>query len=216
MLDKEKKPYLNTTASIEYHGKKKSESDPIILLQLLLNRAAVRGDIDMLLFMKNNGTDHITEKHLKEALKIAIENRQESSSLFLIQWGGNEVTGHIDKITRETFLHKSAFKGMSKVCSEILNTNHSLSIDAKTRDKSTALHFAVASGNLETVKVLVNAGASLKIKNSHNNTAKAIAVMYNYQEIIKCLENGKSRNSGCEPNMDPLAPPSSSSISRMD
>jgi ankyrin repeat protein len=218
MLDKEKKPYLSTSAAIEYHGKSKTEPNPNGLLQLILNRAAINGDIEMFDYMRSNGADKLSELKLQEALNLAIENSQEVSALLIINWGGSDVTSHIDKVSHETFLHKAAFKGLPRVCGALLETNPSISIDAKTKDKSTALHFAVASGSLETVEFLINKGASTKIKNSHKNTAKALAIMYNYQEIIKCLEVGKRSNFSTDPssNMDPLAPQSSSRISRID
>ena len=221
MLDNEEKPYLNTTAAIEYHGKSKSAIKPMILIQNILNRAAISGDTGTIKFIKENGAKEMKELRIIEALKFSIENRQEDASVLFVQWGGADVAKYVDQETRETFLHRAAFNGMSKTCSALLSEGSSLNIDSKNRNKSTALHCAVASGDLYTVRVLLDAGASIKIKNDHKNTALSLARLHNQQEIIDCLEKNNavhpSKTEKSSSNTrDPLGPTSSNRISRIE
>lgn len=217
MLNKEEKPYMSTIAAIEYHGKSKAEMKPSALLQMILNKAAASDDTDMLEFMRKNGARQISELKVSDALNLAIENGNENASILLINWGGNEISEYVDPDTRETFLHKSALKGLPRTCS--LLTESSVNIDAKNKDRSTALHCAVASGNLDTVRILVEAGASVKIKNCHKNTAIRLARLHNKQDILTFLETSISSNNIKQSKniaSDPLAPPSSDRISRIE
>lgn len=218
MLDKEEKPYLNTSAAIEYHGKSKSAVKPSVLLQRVLDRAAIIGDTDTINFIKDNGGTQIIEIKVVQALDLAIQNGQEGSSIALIEWGGSKVTEYVDTETLDTFLHQAALKGMSNTCTALLKQGSSTNIDARNRNKSTALHCAVASGDVNTVNVLLDAGASVKIKNDHKNTALALAKLHNQQEIISCLEtnNSFSKSDKHLSTTDPLAPVSSTRISRIE
>lgn len=220
MLDKEEKPYINTIAAIEYLGKSKSIVKPTALLQGVLNRAAMLGDIATLKYLKEGGVDQIPEMHMIEPLIISIENKKEDVALLLLEGSDNKVLNYSDPQTRETLLHRAALKGSSRTCSMIIAKNPELNVDAKSRDKATALHCAVFSGDLDTVKVLVDAGASMKIKNDYKNTALSLARLHNHREIQSFLENTSSnKKSGTvheDSANDPLAPPSSSRISRIE
>lgn len=215
MLNKEEKPYLSTSAAIEYHGKSKSEIKPSSLLQLTINRAALRNDQDLINYLRDNGAQQVEDLKIGFALNLAIENGNEDSACSLIRWDDKEVPKFVDNETRDTFLHKAALKGLSKACSLLIGLD--LKIDAKNKDKSTPLHCAVASGDIETVRVLVDAGASLKIKNNHKNTAIRLARLHGKQDILTLLEN-KSNHTKPESRseIDPLDPASSERISRIE
>ena len=220
ILNKEEKPYINTIAAIEYHGKSKSGVKPTTLLQDVLNRAAILGDTETLKYLKESGVDQIEEIEMIKPLIISIENKREEVTLLLLDWLEKELLNYSDPQTQETLLHRAALKGSSKTCSMIIAKSPELNVDAKSRNKSTALHCAVFSGNFETVKVLINAGASVKVKNDHKNTALNLARLHNYREIESLLENSShSKNidiSHRSSTTDPLAPPSSSRISRIE
>ena len=216
MLDRKEKPYISTSAEIEYHGEPRSEVESSAVLQLVLNRAAMMGDCATLEFIRNNGGQDLPNLIISEALNLAINNGKEDEAVLLIQWDINGFIDSADPETRETFLHKAALKGQSRTCAALISKNPKLKIDAKNRNKSTALHCAVASGDLDTVKVLLNAGASIKIKNEHNNTAISLARLHNQNEILECLEkNVSSKNIENFVSSDPLAPQSSPRISRI-
>lgn len=225
MLDKEEKPYLNTTAAIEYHGKSKSAVKPTAILQGILNRAALLGDAETLKYLKENGASELEELKLIEPLILSIEHKKENATVLLLDWGdgaaADDLLNYSDPQTRETLLHRAALKGSSKTCSRLISKNPKLDIDAKSKNKSTALHCAVFSGDLETVRVLMDAGASLKLKNNHKNTALSLASLHNYQDIISLLKNARTgvKTGDTTENStktDPLAPPSSSRISRIE
>ena len=217
MLDKEEKPYLNTTAAIEYHGKAKSAIKSNVLIQKLLNRAAITGDSGTIKFLQNSKAEQIEDLKINESLLLAIENGHEESSIVLIEWIGNGLSVQVDPETKDTFLHFAALKGQTKTCAALLKINPDLDIDLKNRNKSTALHCAVASGNLDTVRILLDSGASIKIKNNHKNTPISLAKLHNRQQILSLLENFDNHDKLEKiPMSDPLAPLSSERISRIE
>ena len=75
-FDKEEKPYINTIAAIEYLGKSKSIVKPTALLQGVLNRAAMLGDVATLKYLKEGGVDQIPEMHMIEPLIISTRTRK--------------------------------------------------------------------------------------------------------------------------------------------
>lgn len=217
MLDKEEKPYLNTTAAIEYHGKPKSTVKADVLIQKLLNRAAVAGDCETIKFLQNSKAEQIEGLKINESLILSIENGHEGSSVALIEWIGNGLSVQMDPESKDTFIHFAALKGQAKTCAALLKNNPDFDIDVKNRNKSTALHCAVASGNLDTVRILLNSGASIKIKNSHKNTPISLAKLHNQQQILSLLENFDNHDKIDKmPISDPLAPPSSERIARIE
>lgn len=218
MLDKNERPYMNTSAAIEYHGKSKSDVKPLAIIQILMNRAAFIGDVQCLKCLKDSGAGQLSGLRLQEAMIPALENHQDDAAIFLLEWGGKELTDYVDPENKDTLLHMAAFRGQAKICQKILDTDENLDVNAKNKSKSTALHCAVASGNIDTVRVLVDAGASIKSKNDHKNTAMTLARLHNQQEILNLLENKKNTkitSDGPSQN-DPLAPSQSDRISRIE
>ena len=217
MLDKKEKPYFNTTAAIEYHGKSKSALKPTLLIQKLLNRAAILGDTETVKFLQSSGAEQIEGLKISESLNLAIEYGNEETSIVLIEWGGSNLTFQTDPETKDTLLHIAALKGQAKTCATLLKKYPDLDIDTKNKNKSTALHCAVASGNLETVRVLLDSGAAVKLKNNHKNTPISLAKLHNQQQILSLLENFDNRDKIEKSTVsDPLAPPSSERISRIE
>lgn len=217
MLDKEEKPYLNTTAAIEYHGKSKSTLKPAALIQKILNRAAVMGDTETVKYLQSCGAEQIEGLKINEALILSIENGHEATAVALIEWDKNNLSCMADSETKDTLLHVAALKGQANTCAALLKNKTNLDIDMKNRNKSTALHCAVASGNLQTVQVLLDSGASIKIKNNHKNTPISLAKLHDQRQILDLLENYENRDKiELAPISDPLAPPSSHRISRIE
>jgi hypothetical protein len=217
MLDKEKNPYLNTSAAIEYHGNPKSNVKTNVLVQKLLNRAAISGDCETIKFLQNNEAEKIEGLKIHESLIFSIEKGHEESSVALIEWIGNGLSLQMDPESKDTLLHFAALKGQAKTCAALLKNNPDFDIDMKNRNKSTALHCAVASGNLETVRILLDSGASIKIKNNHKNTPISLAKLHNQQQILSLLENFDNHDKIDKTLIsDPLAPSSSERISRIE
>lgn len=65
-----------------------------------------------------------------------------------------------------SLLHIAATKNLSKSCKKILSKN--FNVDALTERKKTALMNACEAGGLETVKVCINAGANIELKDSES------------------------------------------------
>lgn len=61
-------------------------------------------------------------------------------------------------------------------------------IDASTSDGNTALHFAVLSGDVPSVKSLCSAGANRQIRNVDKETPLDIAVKWNRDECVRILQ----------------------------
>lgn len=57
----------------------------------------------------------------------------------------------------------------------------------KDRDLYTPLHAAAASGNIECVHTLINAGADIEAKNVYGNTPLHIACLNGCPLVIKAL-----------------------------
>jgi hypothetical protein len=79
---------------------------------------------------------------------------------------------------------------------EILQKDPSLANLIRERDNWTPLHGAACNGNLETVKILINADADVNISNSNHNTPLHCAAQDNYIEIAQLL-----LEAGAEPNI---------------
>jgi ankyrin repeat protein len=73
-----------------------------------------------------------------------------------------------------TAMHMAAHKGMKNV-TDLLLANGPLNLDAVDGHHYTALHFAAVNGHLKTVHTLVEAGASIDIKNKDGDTPRMVA-----------------------------------------
>jgi ankyrin repeat protein len=187
LTDKEQRPVLRTVGSIEYQGRPKTKvSDE--LCRRLFNRAAASGDLETLRFMLANGWD--ASGRQAEALALAIDGNCESCALALIAAGADASV--IDRDTKQTLLHRAALRSQADTCRALLRTR-AVKIDAKNRQGSTALHCAAASGHMETIQVLLAAGASRKTKNEHKHTPLHIAQINNHPEAALLLDRKRDR-----------------------
>lgn len=90
-------------------------------------------------------------------------------------------------IYKETPLHLACYKG-SIIMTEIL-LNAGAKVDIYDRCNNTAIFYAVQSKKLEVVKLLVEAGSNINVKNKWNYTPYIVAKKLNLTDIAEYLRN---------------------------
>ncbi len=192
--------YLKTSGTFVYAGKPKAVKDAE-LVRLLMNRAAVKGDVETVRFMLDNGA--VVEGKQVEALPLAIDHGSQGVAVLLIEAGAD--VSLVDKDTKQTLLHRAALKAQPETCRALLQCKQGLKLDAKNAQGSTALHCAAAVGNERTVALLLGAGAKRKKKNEHANTPAHLAKLNGHLQLAALLERKDSAQQSALPPTDPLA-----------
>lgn len=84
-------------------------------------------------------------------------------------------------------LHEVARGGHSSWVQSILETNV-VGVNTTTTDGYTALHLAASNGHLDTVVLLITAGAEVQTKNRSGETAFDLASGKGHERIASLLE----------------------------
>ena len=90
----------------------------------------------------------------------------------------------------ETPLHTACKEGFVEIVKEILRRNHSIAkqlVEARDNTKNAPMHFAVESGNLETVKVLLLYRADPSVPNDSDIVPMHLAAAQGYNDIANVL-----------------------------
>lgn len=95
-----------------------------------------------------------------------------------------------------TALHYAASAGSDAIVKILLE--HAAYIDAESPNKTTPLMMAVLSARLSTVKLLLEEGADLAVKNERGFSALAIAEAQAHQQIISLLRNFSNAGSASD------------------
>lgn len=189
VTDRSNRPVMRTSGSFEYRTRPRDDAGAE-LARLLANRAATAGDQATLQFMLAHGLA-VRERHV-EALPLAIDAGHEACALLLVRAGA--ALSLVDRDTRQTLLHRAALRGLADLCRALvaaLPRARPFKLDACDRQGSTALHCAAASGDVDTVAVLLAAGAARKAKNRHGNTPLSIAQINNHPRVVALLQAPK-------------------------
>lgn len=88
-----------------------------------------------------------------------------------------------------TGLHKAAECGDSTMVSALLESGAAINLKTRIANE-TALILAAGRGRVDVVKVLVNAGADMSIKNAKGETAYTIATQRNHADVLQLLASG--------------------------
>ncbi|MBT4884838.1 MAG: hypothetical protein HON55_01630, partial [Legionellales bacterium] len=86
-----------------------------------------------------------------------------------------------------TPLHIAAFQSETETLQALIKVEK-IDLNAKNKQGNTPLHMAAIGGHIDIVKVLLEKGAEVGIKNSQDYTALNIAHQGDNQEIIKLIE----------------------------
>lgn len=137
-----------------------------------LHLACINNNYSIVKLLLNRGANvNVLDKELSTPLHFACKN------------GNINITIAIVKrfiLTKRT----ASLSSLKKLISSYVNRNDI--------HNSTSLHYAVASGNYELCKILVDYGANLYAKDMYNTTPLDIAKSLNYKEIFDLLSNSIS------------------------
>lgn len=104
----------------------------------------------------------------------------------LLQAGANPRL--LDPMMNSSPGHKAAYEGHPEVA-QLLVADGRFDLDAQgPYNGYTALHDAIWHGHIETVKVLLDAGASLDLRTHTGKTPAELAIEYNYHEIAMLIQ----------------------------
>ena len=78
-------------------------------------------------------------------------------------------------------------KFISRIIKLLLEYSNMLELNAQDNEKNTALHLACEDGNVEVVKLLLEAGANKEIKNKLDKTPIEMAKPDNYTVVHRIL-----------------------------
>lgn len=99
----------------------------------------------------------------------------------------------IDPASKNTLLHMASANGHCKILSSIFETHLSTGaarqplVNSQNASGNTALHWAALNGHLDAAKVLVGAGADIKIKNAAGHEAMYEAERNGKEELAEWL-----------------------------
>lgn len=145
--------------------------------KLISNGCPVKGQ------PKPTEEEEVSAKFRELAMHGSVEPAQKLSAKADVH--GVEVT------SGRNALHKSAFWGHVKMTT-FLVTEAKMKLDEQDFSGDTALHDAARFGHEQVVKILVNAGSNLTIKNNSGKTALDVANEYEKADIAALIAKGKS------------------------
>jgi ankyrin repeat protein len=150
----------------------------------LLHAAVWRGNLDSVKWFFEAGAEkEVGPKSLGEMLQYAISQKQTEMVSFLLSMG---VEYFYDSSLLSP-LHWAARTADAKTLRLFLGKD--VDLDASNPyDGGTALHEAASSGNLETIKALLEAGADPLVKTIHGETAQDKAAMQGYEAAAALLK----------------------------
>ena len=88
---------------------------------------------------------------------------------------------------------KVSIRGRSDICRYLLDTCGAQSVNAQDINGDTALHRAAEAGHLEVVRVLLEFGADLSIKNNKGETPLDMARENKHSDVVEVLQQATSR-----------------------
>ena len=178
--------------------------------------AAARGDITMLAFMADQGVDpNCADYDMRTALMVASMKGNTNAVKTILDYGADPdlvdvhgtsalyeaaKNGHDD--TLDVLLDHGAKLKMngelaaSTLCQAVYDNDITslgrllragIPVDAADYDKRTALHIAAAEGNVVALRLLVQYGANLSVKDRWSNTLADEARRSNSTEVLEYL-----------------------------
>lgn len=147
-------------------------------------KAAQAGDIPEMEKWLAKGVHIDTRNSSGEtALRIAAVNNDLVTTRFLLDKGANP---NITDTAGRSPLSRAAGEGFNALL-KLLLAAPDIDVDAQKKDGDTALRLAVVNNQVESVRLLLEAGANPDIQNADGNTPLIRAVAQGYTEITKLL-----------------------------
>lgn len=155
----------------------------------IIHFAVVAGNIDLVhKLIERKANIEALDKNQMTPLHYSAEDGHIALTKILLDAGANPLAKDEDNCTA---LHMSAENGYAEICEILLKKSPSL-IHALDVFKMSALHYAAYRGKIEAVKVLLQHGAIIDLKNDDGETPLDLALKENQQEVVDFLKNWKS------------------------
>lgn len=153
--------------------------------QTALHIAAIKGSYGVAKLLLERGACINAQDHnYYTPLRVAVEHKHLDLCRLLIEF---EADTNIRDSHELTALHLAVKQGDQQLVKIILQQQLT-DINARTDFDYTALHFAAHSGDIDIVKALMNRGANIDAQDRDQNTAEAVAKLYEKAEILGILE----------------------------
>ncbi|KAG5896169.1 hypothetical protein JTB14_016944 [Gonioctena quinquepunctata] len=151
-----------------------------------LHCAAGGGNLDCLKLLINNGADvnaGLNKPSNKSPLYFAVQSNAIDCAKELLQ---NNASPNTQQVFSETPLHVAA--ALSNAFTMKLLLEYGAAVDVQCgRERMTPLHYAAEDGDLECVKILINAGAVISSRNHKRQTPLHLAALAQCTETIAFL-----------------------------
>ncbi|WP_373998322.1 ankyrin repeat domain-containing protein [Bdellovibrio bacteriovorus] len=156
--------------------------------ETLLMTAASSGQIDVVKFLLSKKADvTIKDKDQKTALYYALTNEQPEVSKALIE--ANAPLNDLNELGDNALTLASSLNDHATM--KVLLAKDSTLVNKGNSEGKTPLMEAARHGNAETIKILLDAGADKKAKNSSGKTALDIATKAQNQKAVTLLSAKK-------------------------
>lgn len=149
---------------------------------------AVLGDVNSMRLLLDNGANvHLKAKFNWTALTVSAAKGHDTMVSLLLDRGANP---NARDIYQWTPLMRTVYGGHADVVRVLLDRIDTDSVDVNAQDETgaTVLHHAVASEQIEIVKLLVGNNAMQNLVDDFGYTPKARAEIMNHQELVSLLE----------------------------
>jgi ankyrin repeat protein len=126
----------------------------------------------------------LVDMHGVSALAEAAMNGHEETVQVLLKHGGSLC---LSEAKAASTLCQAVFDGDVKLLQRLFEAK--IDVNAGDYDRRTAVHIAAAEGNLAALRVLVDAGANLNVKDRWNNSVRDEAASAKAGHVIEYLDS---------------------------
>jgi ankyrin repeat protein len=150
--------------------------------------ASMKGNVEAVMkLLEYQASPNLVDMHGSSALYEAAKNGHESTMKVLLKHGADLC---MDESQAASTLCQAVFDGDILTLRRLLKAR--ILVDAGDYDRRTAVHIAAAEGNVAALKVLVEFGADLTVRDRWNNTIDDEAERANAGHVIEYLKTLKS------------------------
>ena len=151
---------------------------------------SVKGNTDTVVkLFEYQANPNLVDMSGTSALYEAVKNGHRETMDIIIENGGELC---MEEATAASVLCQTVFNGDTLLLKRLLKAK--IQVNAGDYDRRTAVHIAAAEGNLVALKVLVEGGADLSVKDRWYNTAMDEAKSNNSEQIVQYLKSVQSTN----------------------
>jgi CRP-like cAMP-binding protein len=147
--------------------------------------AAMKGQTDVVAkLLELHANPNLVDMHGVSALAEAAMNGHEETVQVLLKHGGSLC---LSEAKAASTLCQAVFDGDVKLLQRLFEAK--IDVNAGDYDRRTAVHIAAAEGNLAALRVLVDAGANLNVKDRWNNSVRDEAASAKAGHVIEYLDS---------------------------